>query len=133
MSKERVTPFIFLITLTIQTSAIVWPWTKHTIFVTSEMSNNNKPVDFHCWSHDDDLGHHILYMKDTFNFSFHEDQHIPSNTRFDCDVVHGTQKVRLRLYPRHCSTFENCYWVARDDGFYVGKDPNSLGKVQGWT
>lgn len=134
MSIAKVTWIFFTITFavfTVQTSAIVWPWTKHTVIITNDMSSNQQPLKFHCWSRDDNLGNHTLYMKGNFQFHFREDN-LYFDTKFFCDMQHGTQKQSLSVYPHHCNTFKTCYWSVREDGFYVGKRPNSLHKVLEW-
>ncbi|XP_002532042.2 S-protein homolog 1 [Ricinus communis] len=79
-------------------------------------------LNIHCYSRDDDLGHHTLPVSGHLDWSFGTS--IFGNTVFKCDMNwaggHGVFKVfwEDEQLQRKCH-FNNCIWLAAIDGLYV--------------
>ncbi|KAJ4834125.1 hypothetical protein Tsubulata_012609 [Turnera subulata] len=105
------------------------------VFVKNGLSNNAMPLQFHCWSKDDDLGKHTLYTNQDFNFRFFDD--FMGNSLFTCDMRWGDKHKKLDVYAPtveglSCCDTGNCYWRAQDDGIYFCNDDKSYLKRWDW-
>ncbi|RAL47564.1 hypothetical protein DM860_011302 [Cuscuta australis] len=95
---------------------------------------SSSPILVRCQSKNDDLGYHTLAVYDEFRWNFKS--HVFSRTLFFChfyldaeqkESVFDTYTEDLAL--DHCGNYPDknhyrCYWLAREDGFYLGPDLN---------
>ncbi|KAJ4845866.1 hypothetical protein Tsubulata_048166 [Turnera subulata] len=101
-------------------------------------SSNQQPLLLHCWSKDQDLGNHTLYIGGDFNFHFRVKFLIPPFTHFACDMDWGQRYLRnVEVFDethtwKWCCKTEQCYWRAQDDGLFFSDDNSSYVKKYGW-
>ncbi|KAL5781292.1 hypothetical protein ACOSP7_006321 [Xanthoceras sorbifolium] len=140
MSRVRISHLFLIMTVVVSmaqtpASAIsIYP--KYTVHIMNNFSSNQNPLKMHCWSNDDDLGEHTLWMKNEFYFSFREK--FFGWTHFWCEMHHGTQVKTFDVYSTRTRAFKcpstfNCYWSVRDDGFYFSDDLEKWDKYIGWS
>ncbi|RAL50428.1 hypothetical protein DM860_016895 [Cuscuta australis] len=111
---------------------------KVDVHVMNEMSS--LPILVRCQSKDDDLGYHILDTAEEFQLNFKNN--IFDTTLFFChfymedaaskrkDTVFDVFTENYMNNPDCCSHYPEryhyrCYWLVRDDGFYLGPDLNN--------
>ncbi|VFQ94371.1 unnamed protein product [Cuscuta campestris] len=108
---------------------------KVDVHVINEMSS--LPILVRCQSRDDDLGYHILDTAEEFQWHFKNT--IFDNTLFFCHFYMEDAASRRKdsvfdvftndYMNNRCSHYPEryhyrCYWLVRDDGFYMGPDLN---------
>ncbi|WCJ34234.1 Plant self-incompatibility protein S1 family [Euphorbia peplus] len=94
---------------------------EYSIHIFNYLTNN---MNLHCWSQDDDLGHHMLLP--TGEYQFHICTSIFGTTRLWCDFNSNNNRLggRFRVFwvePDFldmCS-HNDCVWAARDDGIFL--------------
>ncbi|KAJ4850198.1 hypothetical protein Tsubulata_027134 [Turnera subulata] len=107
------------------------------VHVIDGMSSNAQPLLLHCWSRDQDLGNHTLYIGGDFNFRFGV-RVVPPFTHFTCDMrwaqKHQTVTVFNRIQVEDwCCNSGQCYWRAQDDGIYYSNDNSAYKKIYVWS
>ncbi|KAJ4826560.1 hypothetical protein Tsubulata_024503 [Turnera subulata] len=107
------------------------------VHVIDGVSSNAQPLLLHCWSRDNDLGNHTLYIGGDFNFHFWV-RVVPPFTRFTCDMrwaqKHQTVTVFNRAHVEDwCCLSGQCYWRAQDDGIYFSNNNSSYTKIYTWS
>ncbi|QDP16900.1 SPH1 [Turnera subulata] len=107
------------------------------VHVINGFSSNDLPFLLHCWSSNDDLGHHSLYIGGDFNFHFGL-RIIPPSTRFWCDMNRGPKYIpQVSVFEEDevlhlCSHTQQCYWRGQDNGLYFCNDNSSYFKLYDW-
>ncbi|KAM0000632.1 putative plant self-incompatibility S1 [Helianthus debilis subsp. tardiflorus] len=105
------------------------------------IADSNVPnLNVHCHSFDDDLGDKPLLPNQYFHFTFRQD--FMYSTFFSCNfssiapdkqitksVVFNVFDFDISVVCRYPS--KNCYWLARDEGFYFSVDNKPF--PNGWT
>ncbi|XP_044499382.1 S-protein homolog 24-like [Mangifera indica] len=117
-------PILQSATLANEEDRLVARW-HYRVHITNSFPNNDQPLYVHCWSRDDDLGEHNLWVNNEFTFRFGKNIFFP--TRFDCDFRHGSLSTRFPIFHidrdgSKCRRTGQCYWSVREDGFYFCND-----------
>lgn len=81
------------------------------------------PLTIHCYSKDDDLGHHTLKAGQFFKWDFF--MNFFSNTLYSCSFVWGSKKTSFEVFNADLTTkcehnlfmYDVCYWYVQDSGF----------------
>ncbi|KAJ0034068.1 hypothetical protein Pint_26185 [Pistacia integerrima] len=107
----------------------------YTVHIINGLNNNDNPLIIHCYSNDDDLGEHALWMKNEFKFLFGE--HMFKFTHFWCVMRLGLKKKTIDVFRTgyesvYCHYTGNCFWSTREDGFYFSNDNESWLKRYEW-
>ncbi|KAJ4850196.1 hypothetical protein Tsubulata_027131 [Turnera subulata] len=110
--------------------------TKFTVHVVDGLSSNAQPLLLHCWSRDQDLGNHTLYIGGDFFFHFRQ-RFFPPPTRFQCDMNWGPKHLQVTVFDKDrvkddCCKTGTCFWRAQDDGIYYSNSNSSYFKVYAW-
>lgn len=99
---------------------------------------NSVPIYLHCLSGDNDLGTHVLYKNQEFNWNFCE-KIIGGTTLFHCHIVWSVRDARFDAFNSdhrdRCIRSKVCYWAAKNDGIYFTGDNStkSLTKMYPWN
>ncbi|XP_002523927.2 S-protein homolog 2 [Ricinus communis] len=110
---------------------------KFRVHIIDGFSNNNNPLLLHCWSLDDDLGNHTLYIGGDFNFKFGL-KVFGGKTRFTCSFNWGAKHQQIDVFRDNieaslcCVGDDNCYWRTQDDGIYFSVDNQNWSKSVDW-
>uniref|UniRef100_A0A516IJZ6 S-protein homolog n=1 Tax=Turnera subulata TaxID=218843 RepID=A0A516IJZ6_9ROSI len=115
------------------------PFRNHyTVHVINGFSNNDQPMLIHCWSRNDDLGHHTLYIGGDFNFRFGL-RIVPPSTHFYCDFKRGEKHLsEVTVFDEDevlglCNWTQKCYWRGQEDGLFFSNDNSSWKKLYMWN
>ncbi|TXG72693.1 hypothetical protein EZV62_001272 [Acer yangbiense] len=84
---------------------------KYTVRITDGFDNNDDPLVIHCWSHDDDLGVHTLWMNNDWHWEF--GNKFMGRTHFVCNMKHGTKEKTVDVYDTYNNDLkcERCGYV----------------------
>ncbi|KAJ4845865.1 hypothetical protein Tsubulata_048165 [Turnera subulata] len=110
---------------------------KFRVHIIDGFSSNNLPFLLHCWSKDQDLGNHTLYIGGDFNFHFGT-RFWPPYTHFNCDMSWGPKNLHdVTVFDQGkvmdwCCSSGQCYWRAQDDGLYYSNDNSTYAKKYDW-
>ncbi|KAK3199682.1 hypothetical protein Dsin_023097 [Dipteronia sinensis] len=68
----------------------------------------------HCWSHDDDLGVHMLWMDNEWQLKFGKE--FLGRTHFACNMQHGNKEKTVDVYDSNneelnCGGRRHCHWL----------------------
>ena len=126
-----------------QKPAFAFPWFElpnYTVFIRNAFNNNDDPLVMHCWSHDDDLGVHTLWMDNVWHWKF--GNKILLRTHFVCNMKHGNKEKTIDVYDTYnnelnkelrCDGSMFCRWIVRDDGFYFFSEKRlNIIKIYDW-
>ncbi|KAK3212298.1 hypothetical protein Dsin_017004 [Dipteronia sinensis] len=69
---------------------------KYTVRITDEFGNNDDPLVIHCWSHDNDLDVHTLWMKNGWHWEF--GHKFLGRTHFVCNMTHSIKEKTVDVY-----------------------------------
>ncbi|QDP16946.1 putative plant self-incompatibility S1 family protein [Turnera subulata] len=111
---------------------------KYEVHVINGFSSNAQPLLLRCWSKNDNLGNHTLYIGGDFNFRFGL-RVIPPSSHFYCDFNHGANYLKeVSVFDEDevlglCSRTKTCYWRSQDDGLYFSNDNSSWKKLYMWN
>ena len=115
----------------------LWPYVQ--IRITNGLPNTPSPLRFRCQSKDEDLGTHTLSSGQEFSWKFTYN-YLNRSTLYFCHFYWGDMDKSFDVYNYHleviCYGFfsRHCDWIAKPDGFYLGRDNNPLWiKVNSWT
>lgn len=112
---------------------------KYHVHVVNSLPNNNFPLVIHCKSKDNDLGVHNLYVGNDFNWGFH--QNVWETTLFFCHFQWSNKQTSFSVFDHYladeiCHNTFVCYWLVKDDGFYLSNvtnpSPDNLVKWNRW-
>ncbi|KAJ0092725.1 hypothetical protein Patl1_26784 [Pistacia atlantica] len=108
---------------------------KFKVHIINGLSSNENPLIIHCYSNDDDLGEHTLWMNNEFKFRF--GNHVWRLTHFWCVMRCGLNKKTIDVFrsgveTKTCRRTGNCFWSAREEGFYFSNDNQSWVKRYDW-
>ncbi|GER51449.1 plant self-incompatibility protein S1 family [Striga asiatica] len=86
----------------------------------------NPPVSMHCWSKDDDLGHHKLASNQSWGFGFCLK---PFSTLFACHLHWGRAHAAFDVYDAKwvilpCEDDNHCTWKIDEYGVWPARVPN---------
>ncbi|KAJ4850197.1 hypothetical protein Tsubulata_027133 [Turnera subulata] len=106
------------------------------VHVIDGFSSNDQPLLLHCWSKDQDLGNHTLYIGGDFNFRFGS-RVVAPYTRFTCEMHWGQKHQTVTVFNKRsvenwCCNSGQCYWRGQDDGIYYSSDNSSYQKKYDW-
>uniref|UniRef100_A0A516IJJ9 S-protein homolog n=1 Tax=Turnera subulata TaxID=218843 RepID=A0A516IJJ9_9ROSI len=110
---------------------------RYRVHVINGFSSNDQPMFIHCWSRNDDLGNHTLYIGGDFNFGFRL-RIIPPPTHFYCDFKRGADHLtEVTVFDEDevlglCNDTHKCYWRGQDDGLFFSNDNSSYSKRYLW-
>ncbi|KAJ0035715.1 hypothetical protein Pint_25182 [Pistacia integerrima] len=98
---------------------------KFKVHIINGFLSNRKPLIIHCYSRDDDLGEHTLWMNDSFNFHFRVS--LIRFTHFWCFFQWDSHYKRMEVFQLDdeynlCFDTANCYWLVDEDGFFLSAD-----------
>nr|POE64653.1 hypothetical protein CFP56_64800 [Quercus suber]POE64654.1 hypothetical protein CFP56_64801 [Quercus suber]POE97982.1 hypothetical protein CFP56_51964 [Quercus suber] len=99
---------------------VPWELRKHYVRIVNNL--NNKTLNYHCKSGDDDLGLKTLQFKEEWEFSFH--LNVRDTTLFYCYFSYENFHAAFVAFngdPDHrldCGG-DHCIWTAQEDGFYL--------------
>ena len=116
--------FVFVILFGFHQSSsftlIPWELRRHYVKIVNNL--NNKPLNYHCKSGDNDFGPKTLQFKEEWEFSFYIN--LQDTTLFYCyfsyEIFHAAFEV-FNGDPDHrldCGG-DHCIWMAQEDGFYL--------------
>ncbi|GAA0173917.1 hypothetical protein LIER_27421 [Lithospermum erythrorhizon] len=117
--------------------------TNYTMKVVNNLSTDNYPLRVNCSSDVTYVGYHELHVNQNFYFIFGEDinDHVQ---KYYCAFRIGDEgntfvrAAGFRIFDEttisSCdNNHQNCYWAAKDDGFYLATSPGVLTKKQLWS
>lgn len=108
---------------------------KYKAHIMNGLATDKVPTRIHCYSKDDDLGAHLLWMKEEFRFEFTVD--FWKKTHFWCDMGFGTNERTVDVFQtgietHTCRSTGNCFWSMREDGIYFSNNDQSWVKKYDW-
>lgn len=91
------------------------------VHIMNGLQTNSHALIVRCKSKNDDLGRHVLW-KDG-DFTFHLKVNFWQTTLFFCGWNWGNKRAMFDVFKaddegHECAQTGNCYWQAREDGFY---------------
>lgn len=107
-----------------------------TVHIMNGMSQNTDPVNVHCKSGDSDLGLRTLGQGVEFDFRFKT--RVVGTTLYFCSWYWDSKRASFDVFrddreALHCVKTANCYWKAREDGFYFSVDNSNWVKRNNWN
>lgn len=108
---------------------------KFRVHIINGFSSNKNPLSLHCWSQDNDLGNHTLYIGGDFNFKFGLASF--GKTIFHCDFKWAEKHRFANVFTdgmesSTCCDTNSCYWKTEDDGIYFSNDNKNYIKRLDW-
>ncbi|KAL1542406.1 hypothetical protein AAHA92_26505 [Salvia divinorum] len=110
---------------------------KYAVYIVSNLPPKSPPLQVHCISKDDDLGHHNLTQNVEYRFAFCE---IAFVTMFSCRFRWNGHDRGFHVYDANwdynrCRSAGICYYVVKSDGFYFTNvyPPKKVGFLCGWN
>ena len=132
-----ITFFLATLTLTPCSEATHVEWTQwHNVHIVNGFYSNDKPLNIHCKSKDDDLGDHSLWNGQESRFHF--GLNFWHSTLFSCDMTWGTQQKHINVFdtpaetPLACMENEECFWLVTEDGFFISTDNKNWIRQLDW-
>ncbi|GFP92703.1 hypothetical protein PHJA_001414500 [Phtheirospermum japonicum] len=106
------------------------------VYIVNQFPANSPPLQLHCASGNNDLGHHLLLPGQEYTFNFC----INFKTLFFCHFWWNEKDLAFEVFNnvgehnRRCIAHGICYWELRSDGIYFSNDkpPNKLTKLYNW-
>ena len=106
---------------------------KHHVRIINNL--NNKLLNYHCKSGDDDLGIRTLQPKGEWEFSFR--LHWIASTLFYCYFWYDNFYAAFDVYSAYLAKVcggNNYYWTVQEDGFYLYNTYlNTNWKIHDWS
>ncbi|KAB1210142.1 hypothetical protein CJ030_MR6G003879 [Morella rubra] len=139
MEQRRVTRgfycFVLVLALFVDLSSCGGAFKRRYVRIVNNL--DNKQLDYHCKSKDDDLGRRSMQAKEVWEFAFHID--FTLDTLFYSDFWYDNFHASFDVF-RSDPTFhqyqcggDHCIWKAQDDGFYLFLIPkNEFVKKYDW-
>lgn len=114
------------------------PLEDFVVHVVNNLPNNNPPLTIHCASKDDDLGTHVLYKNQDFNWKFRVN--LVLSTMFFCRFKWAPRNTAFEVFNGdvgpNCERKDAnvCVWSVEEDGFYLGNQipPVNQTKRHNW-
>ncbi|EEF38495.1 S-protein homolog 2 [Ricinus communis] len=109
---------------------------KFRVHVINGLSSNANPLFLRCWSLDDDLGEHHLYIGGDFNFKF--GLKVFGRTLFTCFFEWDNKNQHVDVFRDNveanlCCDTQTCFWRAQDEGIFFSVDSQTWDKKFNWT
>ncbi|KAK7349442.1 hypothetical protein VNO77_06814 [Canavalia gladiata] len=97
---------------------LIYPLPKTTVRV-ANLLDQGLTFTIHCKSRDDDLGPHVVYNNDAYEWSFH--RNFFGTTLFFCGIHWRDGSIVYDIYKTsrdfsRCST--DCYWEVKNNALY---------------
>ena len=103
---------------------------KHHIHILSNLPSNSPQLKVHCASGDDDLGDHVLYPNQDYQWSFCAD-FLPTTLYF-CHFWWGKKNQAFEVFHEKLTKLitHESVWIPKSDGIYFSNHTRYINQAQ---